>query len=568
MLKTLGPLWLVTLALSLQVRAVSADEMGQIVKNIKVAFHDYYAPKQWKATTFQWDLDAELAKLSAASMGGDVSAFHEGLLDFFQATRDYHTSIRFADNTTATLPLSIKHIDGEFYVAHIAPGLANNISLKLGDKITHINDRDVKDLAHELMGNLDKPSATDWALAAMKLTKRSGMRLDPIEKGTVIIKALHKDEDVIAQLVWNVSYGWNGPTTMAQTVADNKLIRRANFSASQREALEGMFDHIDRRSFRLAFADSLMASGGDSDDPLALGKKESFLPALGDYKVWEADSENPFDAYVYLNDDKKLIGFIRLPSFVPESASLFVEKFGETIDKMDDITDVLVIDQLNNPGGSVFYLYAIASMLAEKPLVTPKHRFTIDSEDVWAARQFLDSVDLLIMLAQALPVQLGEVSGYPLDLQFLLHMKSYFQFVVEQWNQGKTFTDPYYLYGVDYIQPHAKYRYTKKIVLLTNELDFSGGDFFPAIMQDNNRVTTLGSTTAGAGGYVLANSDRNRTGVLAFSYTGSIAFRANGEPLENLGVQPDIEYAISALDLAGNFKYFKQKINQVVETLY
>ncbi|MCR4295307.1 MAG: S41 family peptidase, partial [Elusimicrobia bacterium] len=122
--------------------------------------------------------------------------------------------------------------------------------------------------------------------------------------------------------------------------------------------------------------------------------------------------------------------------------------------------------------------------------------------------------------------------------------------------------------GVDDIDPapKAEERYTKPILLLTNALDFSGGDFFPAILQDNQRATILGVRTAGAGGIVRSFSV-NQFGIDRLSATTSLAERPNGKPIENLGVTPEIPYEITARDLRTGFAEYRWKILKALDGL-
>ncbi len=92
-------------------------------------------------------------------------------------------------------------------------------------------------------------------------------------------------------------------------------------------------------------------------------------------------------------------------------------------------------------------------------------------------------------------------------------------------------------------------------------------DFFPEIAQQNKKVTLMGTNTAGAGGYVLSKVERNRAGVIGYSYTSSLAFKADGYPLENLGIAPHIEYIVSPLDLQTGFLPFKNEINKTVKSI-
>ena len=302
-----------------------------------------------------------------------------------------------------------------------------------------------------------------------------------------------------------------------------------------------------------------LANNG-SGNPFALGERDGFLPTLGT-KIWESNGENIFNAYIYRSREGRLIGYVRIPSYTPRDADAAVAVFGELMASFQQKTDGLVIDQLNNPGGSLFYLYALASMLSDQPLAAPRHRIAMTQQDVEQAARFLEQEPSVKTDADA-KKRLGEsFGGYPVSYEFFRHVVEFSRFIIAQWGQDKRLTDPTFLYGVDQINPSAIASYNKPILLLINELDFSGGDFFPAIMQDNKRATLFGSRTSCAGGYVRDIKYPNSVGVAGFRLTGSIAVRKGKQPIENLGVEPDVPYAPTAADMQGGFSQYARAVN-------
>jgi C-terminal processing protease CtpA/Prc len=305
-----------------------------------------------------------------------------------------------------------------------------------------------------------------------------------------------------------------------------------------------------------------------AENPFMIGAKKSFVPRLGDV-LWQSQDDDLFHAYIFKTKDGRKAGFIRIPSY--DGGAPEARRFGEIMARFQTETDALVIDQVSNPGGSLFYLYALASHLTDKPLATPRHRLIIGEAE---AHQAADQMLLLMRSrapaklrgpAQAGPAEEGNEgkgyggSGYPVTRKFIMGLIRYSRFVLTQFNSGKRFTDPTYEAGVSSIDPapKAEERYTKPILLLTNALDFSGGDFFPAIMQDNERVTILGVRTSGAGGMVRSFGLPNQFGIDDIHATWSIAERPNGQPIENLGVTPDIPYDITAKDMRTGFSQYR-----------
>jgi C-terminal processing protease CtpA/Prc len=546
------------------------SEITRILGNVGVTFSEFYAPKDWKTSYHNWNLENELTSLGALESPANIAEFHDKLKKFFVNTRDYHTGIYFADTSLSTLPIGIKYINGDFYIAYIDSSVPASFSLLLGDKVTSINEVPVKDLALELINNIAQPSPTDWALAAKKLTARKGIAHDKVEKGPAVIKIERDGQAYFGQLVWNYTPNYMNYSQFNTRTKNIKLSSSPQPPPEIRENIEALISHVEDRPHKVSLADHMKSVNDKNSNPMAFGVKESFLPKLGNKIVWSTEATSKWQAYIYLNNENKLIGFIRLPTFSPQESDYGdrAKEFGEIINKMQELVEVLIIDQQNNPGGSIFYLYGLLSMLADQPLKNPHHRFTIDSKEAWQAHDMLKNIDTVLALLPLFGDSLGDLHGYPLNQQFFLHMKSYFQFIIEQWQQGKTYSEPYFLYGVDYIQPHPLYRYTKKLVVLINELDFSAGDFFPAILQDSGRAILVGTRTAGAGGYVLTNAERNHVGVMQYSYTGSHALRADKKsPIEDLGVTPDIFYEPSVEDLKTRFLPFRTVINTVVSAL-
>jgi hypothetical protein len=289
-----------------------------------------------------------------------------------------------------------------------------------------------------------------------------------------------------------------------------------------------------------------------ADNPYTTGTRKSFMPDLGT-KVWESGDDNLFYAYIYKTEDRKLVGVVRIASYEAPDYPKALADFAKIVTLFQATTDDMVIDQVNNPGGSVFYLYGLAGMLTDQPLTAARHRMAITQADVSQALTTITKLKAVQNDDDAKKaLSPGDLDGYPATYEFARFQLANAEFVVDEWNAGRKLTNPYWIGGVDHINPGAVH-YSKPILLLINHLDFSGGDFFPTIMQDNKRVTILGGRTAGAGGYVNDVQVPNNVGIDAFRCTESIAERVDGNPIENLGVKPDIEYEMTAADYTDGY---------------
>jgi len=295
------------------------------------------------------------------------------------------------------------------------------------------------------------------------------------------------------------------------------------------------------------------------NNPYAIGAKRSFVPVFGEI-LWELPkalaAHVPFTAYICQVSDGRKIGYVRVPHYTYDEGA--VNEFAELIARFESTTAAMVLDQVNNRGGSMFHMYAILSTLTDRALVLPSHQITIDEDDAAIAAETVE-------IAEA-----GE--AVPSDERPSPELVAYSRFVLSEIEAGRGTgdrpTNPVHLGGVAEVLP-AKNHYTKKIVVLINPLDFSAAEFLAAILQDNKRATLFGERTAGAGGCVkrfTIPDHLNQFGIDYITVTWTFARRTNGQPIENIGVHPDVRYSATAEDLQSGYDGYRQALLATIST--
>ncbi|MFC1853089.1 S41 family peptidase [candidate division CSSED10-310 bacterium] len=238
----------------------------------------------------------------------------------------------------------------------------------------------------------------------------------------------------------------------------------------------------------------------------------------------------------------KMIGFLRIPTMRNDDSYIV---FRQEIRALDSMTDGLVIDIMDNPGGSVDWCNHMARHL---------HR------ELWP--QCLFQVRPTLTMIYDFEEWLNE-DYLPPEWQETLEIA--IEKLWEAYLSGETLTEPISLDfkckgemcnpAVDVLGNPIGY--SKPIIILINELSISGGDYFPATMQDSGRAKLVGYRTAGGGGHVVGYSQNLPYTESSYSLTGSLMYRyqavqPTGYPethyIENVGVHPDYDYDYQNLD--------------------
>lgn len=532
---------------------------------IKNTFLTYYAPSEWKKQHFGWDLEKEIFKVKKEieeNPAISVKEYQRKVLDFLRSTRDYHVKAIYHSTEEATLPFTVKSAEGKYFITSIDRSRLSSRVYKfsVGDELLTFDDKPISEaIAHLKETEIEKSNpATDQSRTEMFLTNRFGAFGMNVPRNPVKISLKSPSGTVSSyQLAWHYTPEKIQSNIIASmhNAENDETLPLGKRSYFKKLMMTPIFEVLAKKNFM-----------GSERDPNTLGSRESFIPDLGGKKIWESDEECEFHAYIFLNDDNKLIGYLRIPHYLFFSDE-DVEDLAATIDHLEEITDALVLDQVNNPGGLVLFAYSLASMLTSEPLHTPSYREAITQEDAAIANLLIPILEEIENDEEAQELFGETLLGYPVDFQFVTLFLKYFRFINDEWKAGHYLTDPTYLLGMDQINPHPTTQYTKPILCLVNELDFSCADLLPSLLQDGKRATLFGSRTAGAGGTVTSFSYPNRFGMALMTITYSIAERKNGDKIENLGISPDIEYTLTADDLQNGYSSYVDAVLNAVDDL-
>jgi len=541
------------------------------LEQIASIYTEHYAPIEWKQKTFGADFVKEYEKIRQTVRSNPAITqreFHDMLAGFISTTRDYHTGIQFFSTERARLPMLIMSAEGKYFIAYIDRASLPEASFPYqpGDEVVEFDGKPVAETVRSLT-RTPNTAETDARLAEMRLTNRIGQIGNAVPKGPVSLKIKDASGQIReAKLNWQympemvpADVPVRDGGLMPHTPGEDAPVRRP--ATGLRELLSKLLP-----SMAHPHAEALSRMARDqADNKFMIGSRESFVPKLGKV-LWEIPKESPIYAYVYEDAQGRKIGYIRIPDYMGEDQHTQI--FAQLIAQFQKVTDGLVIDQVNNPGGSVFYMYSLLSMLTDKPLPVAKHRVIIDESDAYWAAGIIQKAMSGAAMMSAMKEDLKDLlSGFSPSASGMEAVLQYARFILSELKAGRRFTKPVHLFGMDEIPAHPMVRYTKPIMVLVNETDFSAGDFFPATLQDNGRAKIFGVRTAGAGGGVKSVEFPNQLGIAGFSYTWTIAERPNGQPIENLGVTPDIAYQITAKDLRTEFSGYKAAANAAMGSM-
>ncbi|MBA3237864.1 MAG: protease-like activity factor CPAF [Parachlamydiaceae bacterium] len=593
--------------------SVSAEDKNKMLQDldiIKSAFETRYAPYEWKKNYLGWSLEEEIlnAKVKILSLNSlSVKDYQRILHSFFISTCDYHVSDVYYSTELAMLPFDVKSANGKYFISNInVKALTLMIQYghlmgdlpQIGDELLQFDSQPTSTVIENLkFSELGNPtSKTAQVLAEMILTRRMGRMGHKIPQGDIQIR-LKKPIGTISDL--KISWIYQ-PEKITDRIYRNAMLaigKRSMESSTEVNDLElSKSLNLEPKMMINTLADALQHDNsalmnklliqmnpeiqdneefevdGTNVAEIRINEMNREQISFGK-KIWNETQRTPFRAYIYeLPGTKKRIGCIRIETYTPsadyDAVTQLAIRLAQSIRWFEKNTDALLIDQVDNPGGYSLYALALASMMTDRPLTLPLNRETITQAEVAAAFDQRDAfTEVIDQAPESLPFydQTTLILGYPCNKSFMQSSIDRCNHIIDQWNKGISLTSGFPMEGIKFLTPHPLASYSKPILILVNSNDFSCGDFFPAILQDNKRAVIFGEQTAGAGGFVIPHSYPNSFGLKQFYYTGSIASRMNGVVIENLGVTPDIPYSLTERDLLQGYPDYIKAVNKALE---
>ena len=573
-------------------------EKFTIVRQAKLLLGGIYAHLPLKRAGHAVDPVQQLEllehRLVSASGQGEPSllsdwAFHAEMLQIFKGLRDVHTKYRLPDpfrTCTAILPFMMEDYfeagRRRFLVTHVQEDFHHE-TFRPGVVVTHWNGTPIERAVQLHADREDgSNSAARFAVGLATMTARPLATQMPPDEEWVMVRYDTKEtaaNDIL--FPWRV---WNRKVDKSR-----RKFRSVEDENSEMEALSSMNDRIneihDSRKHLFApqavAAEQRIAAATKANvrstqptpsESLALAFGSGALKEAAQKIHWRADAFDraaesrfpgavQFATYTY---ERRDFGYLRIRNFRPSEVSEFVMEVMRIVRRMPP--NGLVIDVRGNGGGVILN----GEMLLQ--LFTPKR---IEP----AQFQFINTA-LTAQLcteppARALTRNKGEsTKDFAARRRRAKSIRQARKELAKNWGQsirqsnltgaafstGKPLTDPKFA-------NHLGQHYFGPVILITDAQCYSTTDIFAAGFQDHEIGPIMGvDNNTGAGGANVWTHHRQLVPYLENDDVGieslprgvsmSVSIRRSlrvgprfGQPLEDLGVAPDIRCQITKEDL-------------------
>lgn len=505
-------------------------------QNLAGIYAKGYAPYEWKRDVFHFDLLNLQPWLAQVVNAQDDLDFYDVCVRYVASLKSGgHDRFLVPSTFAARLGFTVDLYDGKTLIDSINRSLLpqSSFPFQIGDELVSVDGKSTDQLIDELApyGIVSWPGAQRRS-AAGTITTRTQQRIPRLidlgDTAAVVIRRQSGDLETYT-IPW-IKTGQ--PLTQVGPVPDPG-------------AVAGKFRPAD------------LPPGPDSDEPeyMAVLRRLQTVQAYGTDTVLGSGSLAPIFA-LPAGWTQRLgrtagdeffsgsfpaggytIGFIRIPSFGPGSMSRALRQFAAEIAYFEANTDGLIVDDMRNPGGYVNYLNALAQYLIPYPFRTLGFEIRATSE--W-------------VMTLSSSVQQAKATGA--DQSTIDLLQQILDGVVQANNENRGRTAALPVDGPTLERAPATdtqgnmLAYTKPLIVLADEFSGSGGDAFPATIQDNARGPIFGMRTMGLGGTV-SNVNATAYSEAITRITQSLMNRkypivTDDLPtmpyVENIGVRPDI----------------------------
>jgi hypothetical protein len=532
---------------SLQAQLTTAQKITDF-NTIAAQFAKRYVAPLWKQTLFgvdMWNIQPFLDRVAASQTDLD---FYEICVDYVAQFHDGgHVFYSLPSSFVADTGLRVDTYDGKplIYAINRTVLPASGFPFQIGDEIISIDGVPASDLITSFTKyGVNSNPRTGAAYGAQYLTVRPQSVIPKAisvpDTSQVVIRG-QDGTDTTYKLAWvktGVPLVTEGPVDSPFSISRALISGKPalyRFHVTEADAVRAelpapLYSEI-RPELAVAGIGSLLP---------VFRLPASFKLRLGGDIARDAFFSGTFQAGSYT------LGFIRIPSYSPSVAvAVALDQFSTEVAYFNANTDGLIIDDMRNPGGLVYYGEELIRRLIPRPFryvgfelrATTEFVRNFDSyTQVLAATRapqyYLDYYGWLLNGVITAYTEGGHTGPLPLDFTALNPLP----------------VAP----GLDQLPLLDKngnpVGYAKPMMVLTDEFSSSGADYFPAVMQDNKAATIFGFRTAGLGGtnasYNAGAYSEGVVGMLRGFMVRSTTVSAPGYPatnyVENIGVQPDI----------------------------
>ena len=488
-----------------------------------------YGPYHWKVRALKFDamdLKPWLAKVEATK---DDLEFLDVLIDYVASLQDGHSSLSFAGSFRASLGFTTDLYDGKVLIDSISRTQQplSRFPAVLGDELVSMDGVPVSQLLdrfskYQTVGN---PRATRRQAANLLTIRPQSLIPTAAALGDTVeveVRRAATDELEKYTLPWTktgIPFTDLGRVPTARSTA-KPVVRQLELEDDTLPPyMRPLAPLLNARLPR------------DPESVLGFGSVAPIYAFPTGFRLRLAGGPDFFASGTYVAEGKTL-GWIRIPSFLPPSTGLALQLFEREMAFLQENTSGLVIDVMRNPGGSVGFAEGLLQRVIPNPFRTIG--FEIRATNSWV---------------QNFGSALSQARQFGAEPWIVQHLENNYNDLLQANREGGNTGSLSLNSTGSLILLPAPVTYRKPLIVLVDDFSASGGDLFPAVMQDNARGKIVGYRTMGLGGNVVPYDGTVYSEVTA-RVTQSLMTRR--EPIvttdlptapyvENIGVRPDIE---------------------------